>query len=142
MLFGVKPNLCGLPEWGARILVMTQAASKLNTRSEEARWVGYSGTSQGHRVYRLSTHRISVERNVTFEGEVLLPPVVLDVAPIVGEQLVSDNQSNQNTARPENSQVKPNTNKVPAAVIQDFESQNDQTAPRHSERLNCRSRDL
>ena len=85
MLFGVKPNLRGLPEWGARSLVMTQAASKLDARSEEARWVGYSGTSQGHRVYRLSTHQISVERNVTFEGEVLLLPVVLDVAPIVGE---------------------------------------------------------
>ena len=85
MLFGVKLNLRGLPEWGARILVMTQAASKLDARSEEARWVGYSGTSQGHHVYRPSTHRISVERNVTFEGEVLLPPVVLDVAPIVGE---------------------------------------------------------
>ena len=29
---------------------------------------------------------ISVERNVTFGGEVLLPPVMPDAAPIVGEQ--------------------------------------------------------
>ena len=51
MLFGTRPNLRDLPEWGARVLMMTQLAGKLDAKSEEARWVGYSGTSQGHCIY-------------------------------------------------------------------------------------------
>ena len=51
MLFGARPNLQDLPEWGAHVFVMTQPAGKLDAKSEEARWVGYSGTSQGHRIY-------------------------------------------------------------------------------------------
>ena len=61
MLFGIQPNLRDLPEWGARVFVMTQLAGKLDAKSEEAHWVGYSGTSQGHRIYQPNTRCISIE---------------------------------------------------------------------------------
>ena len=80
---------------------MTQPAGKLDAKSEEACWVGYSGTSQGHCIYQPNTRCINIERNVTFSGEVLLPPVMLDAAPIVGEQdtVKETNQSNEGTAQ-------------------------------------------
>ena len=130
MLFGARPNLRDLPEWGSRVFVMTQLAGKLDAKSEEARWVGYSGTSQGHRIYRPNTQRISVERNVTFGGEVLLPPVMLDAAPIVGEQdtVKETNQSHEGTAQPVEDLQKPtqpandrSKRAIPASVIQSLE---------------------
>ena len=83
---------------------------------------------------------ISVERNVTFGGEVLLPPVMLDTAPIVGEQdtVKETNQSYEGTAQPVEDlqkQMQPANDRskrpISASVIQSLESRE----PRHSERL-------
>ena len=84
--------------------------------------------------------RISIERNVTFGGEVLLPPVMLDTALIVGEQdtVKETNQSYEGTAQPvEDLQklmqpVNDNSKRdIPASMIQSLELRK----PRCSERL-------
>ena len=66
-LYGDKPNLGGVPEWGQRIWVHDDAGSKLDARGNEARWVGFDGDStHAHRVYWPDKKSLSVERNIKF----------------------------------------------------------------------------
>ena len=44
-LYGEKPDLGGVPEWGQRIWVHNDKGSKLNACSLEARWVGFDRDS-------------------------------------------------------------------------------------------------
>ena len=89
-----KPNLTDLPEWGARVFVMKTNAGKLDQKSTEGRWLGYSGTSKGHCIYG-ANKAITVERNVTFDNAVLTVP---DAIFIAGEdkQRSIQKTSNQN----------------------------------------------
>ena len=66
-LYGKKPNLAGVPEWGQRVWVHYDKGSKLDARAVECRWVGYDRDStHAHRVYWPDKHRVSVERNIKF----------------------------------------------------------------------------
>ena len=66
-LYGEKPNLGGLPEWGQRVWVHNNTGSKLDARATEARWIGYdSDSTHAHRVYWLGKGSVSVERNIKF----------------------------------------------------------------------------
>jgi transposase InsO family protein len=66
-LYGDKPNLAGVPEWGQRIWVHSDKGTKLDARAVECRWVGYDREStHAHRVYWPEKHRVSVERNIKF----------------------------------------------------------------------------
>jgi len=66
-LYGIKPDLGGLPEWGQRVWVHTDKGSKLDARAVEGRWVGYDRNStHAHRVYWPEKHSVSVERNIKF----------------------------------------------------------------------------
>jgi transposase InsO family protein len=66
-LYGEKPNLGGVPEWGQCIWVHDDMGSKLDVRANEARWVGFdSGSPHAHRVYWMGKNSISVERNIKF----------------------------------------------------------------------------
>ncbi len=61
-LYGIKPNLGGLPEWGQRVWVHTDKGSKLNMWALEGRWVGYDHNStHAHHVYWPEKHSILVE---------------------------------------------------------------------------------
>ena len=61
----MKLDLTDLPEWGARVFMMKTITGKLDQKSTEGRWLGYSGTSKGHHIYG-ANKAISVEQNVTF----------------------------------------------------------------------------
>ena len=66
-LYGNKPDLGGVPEWGQRVWVHNDKGSKLDARALEARWVGFDREStHAHRVYWPDKHRVSVERNIKF----------------------------------------------------------------------------
>jgi len=66
-LTGRKPNIAGVPEWGQRVWVHTNANNKLGARAELAHWVGYSDEStHAHRIYWAGTNKISTERDVKF----------------------------------------------------------------------------
>ena len=74
-----KPDLTDLPEWGARVFRMKMNAGKLDQKSTEGRWLGYSGTSKGHRIYE-ANKAITVEWNVTFDNAVLTVPDAISIA--------------------------------------------------------------
>jgi hypothetical protein len=71
-LYGQKPNLSGVPEWGQFVWVHNPTGSKLDTRATQARWVGYDAEStHAHRIYWPDTKHISIECNIKF-----VPPAV------------------------------------------------------------------
>jgi hypothetical protein len=66
-LYGIKPDLGGLPEWGQRVWIHTSKGSKLDARAVEGRWVGYDWDStHAHHIYWPKKHSVSVERNIKF----------------------------------------------------------------------------
>ena len=66
-LYGSKPDLGGVPEWGQRVWVHQDSGSKLDGRATEARWVGFdSDSTHAHRVYWPGKNSVSVERNIKF----------------------------------------------------------------------------
>ena len=75
-LYGIKPDLSGVPEWGQHIWVHSGTGSKLDARGLEARWIGFDADStHAHRVYWPNKRSISVERDVRFSipGYILYP---------------------------------------------------------------------
>ena len=75
-LYGNKPNLSGVPEWGQTIWVHFSTGSKLDARGIKVRWVGYNPQStHAHRVYWC--------HETTARGGTLLESVVLGVEPCI-----------------------------------------------------------
>ena len=74
LVHGTKPNLTDLPEWGTTVFVLREHSSKLDARSDEGRWMGYSDESKGHRVYWPRKRHVMVEHNVTFDAPILVTP--------------------------------------------------------------------
>jgi hypothetical protein len=51
-LYGKKPDLEGLLEWGQQVWVHNDKGSKLDVRATEGRWAGYDREStHAHRIY-------------------------------------------------------------------------------------------
>src|SRR6266404_991905 len=51
-LYGSKPHLAGLPEWGQWVWVHNPSGSKLDACATQAHWVGYDGEStHAHHTY-------------------------------------------------------------------------------------------
>jgi len=66
-LYGSKPHLAGLPEWGQWVWVHNPSGSKLGAHANQARWVGYDGEStHAHHIYWQNTNTISVKHNIKF----------------------------------------------------------------------------
>ena len=109
-----KPDLTNLPEWGARVFEMKTNAAKLDQKSTEDHWLGYSSTSKGHRIYG-ANKAITVERNVIFDNAVLTVP---DAISIAGEDKPRSIQktSNQN-ATVQSPQQEPKPLKTSADII-------------------------
>jgi len=118
-LYGDKPDLAKVPEWGQRIWVHNHNGSKLDARALEARWVGFDQEStHAHRdrVYWPDKHRISVERNIKFvptmatvyspcprvpsSGPKPQPPVTPQPAPVISPPTAPTQQSPAPTSTP------------------------------------------
>ncbi len=66
-LYGDKPNLSGVPEWGQLVWVHSGTGSKLDACGIEACWVGYDADStHAHCIYWLNKNSVSVECNIKF----------------------------------------------------------------------------
>ena len=77
-LYGEKPNLANVPEWGQQVWVHNPSGTKLDARALQARWVGYNADStHAHRVYWPGKNSVSVERNVKFVS----PNVTINTLP-------------------------------------------------------------
>ncbi len=73
-LYGTKPNLSIVPEWGQRVWVHQSTGSKLDGRAAEGQWVGFDAEStHAHRIYWLDKGRISVERDIRFTSNIITP---------------------------------------------------------------------
>jgi transposase InsO family protein len=68
----MKPDLSILHEWGCTAYVLNLGVSKLESKVQEGRFVGYDTESKGYRVYWPTKWTVSIERNVVFDkGEIL-----------------------------------------------------------------------
>ncbi|KAE9402403.1 copia protein, partial [Gymnopus androsaceus JB14] len=51
VMFGEKPNLSHIREWGAKVWVHDDTNSKLEGRARIGHWLGFDLESSGHRIY-------------------------------------------------------------------------------------------
>jgi hypothetical protein len=66
-LYGQKPNLANVPEWGQTVWVYKPVGFKLNARASQARWIRFDADStHAHRVYWPDTKHVFVECNIKF----------------------------------------------------------------------------
>ena len=66
-LYGHKPILANVPEWGQVVWIHSGTGSKLDARGIEARWVGFDEEStHAYRIYWPQKNSVTVERNVKF----------------------------------------------------------------------------
>ena len=68
------PDLSNLPEWETKTFVLKEDSNKLEPKTEEGRWMGYSNESKGHRIYWPGKHRTTIECNVMFNAPILVMP--------------------------------------------------------------------
>ena len=111
MVYGKKPDLSRLPEFGAKVWVHDPDGSKLDGRAQEGHWVGFDEVSSGHRIYIQGKRTIAVERSVTLDRDD-------NLVPIPGDLLFEGEQEENNQSSPEN--LNPNTHQpavppIPAA---------------------------
>jgi len=65
-VFGSKPNLREIREWGEKVLVRTEDGNKLGGRVLEGRWIGMDPQSKGARIYWPDKQTVTVERNIYY----------------------------------------------------------------------------
>ena len=70
-IFGKKPNLRGLKEWGEKCWVRVEDGDKLGGRVCKGRWMGFDEQSKGSRVYWPDRMSVTVERNLYFDNMAL-----------------------------------------------------------------------
>ena len=106
MLYGKRPNLKNLKEWGNGVWVHTMEGTKLDGRSKLGKWVGFDETSNGHRIYWPDKHSVTVERSIKFvNGDMIIPSIPV-VKPIQGENEPRNLLQNDPEIRTENSNYK------------------------------------
>ena len=67
MLYGRKPDLSGLPSWGAKCWILDCSGLKLDDCTKEGHWVSFDAESTVHRIYLPDQHAVIVECNITFQ---------------------------------------------------------------------------
>ena len=95
MLYGKKPNLAGLREWGTKAWVHDASGTKLDSRSRIARWISFEEVSNAHQIFWLDNCTVTVEQNIKFDNNDLLIPRAL---PPKGEKGEIGHQSTQDSS--------------------------------------------
>ena len=80
MLYGTKPDLSRIFDWGAPIWVHDATSDKLGARGVLGRWVGLDRDGGSHCVYWPGKHLITVERSVRLASQEVLVPALKTVA--------------------------------------------------------------
>jgi hypothetical protein len=67
-VFGQKPDLWDVCEWGEKVWVCVEKGNKLRGRVRKGRWVGIDDrTTNGFWIYWPDTRTVTVERNIHFD---------------------------------------------------------------------------
>ena len=148
-----KPDLTDLPEWGARVIVMKTIAGKLDQKSTEGRWLGYSSTSKGHCIYG-TNKAISVKWNITFNNAMLTVPDTISIAGEDKQGSIHKTNNQNTTVRSSHKDPKPlepsadiitrnssvrmesSASNTVDDIVKDLENAPSQQPLRRSERLN------
>ena len=94
MLYGKKPNLENLHEWGSEVWVHTMEGKKLDGRSKLGKWVGFDEVSNGHRIYWPDKCSVTVEHSIkSANGDMIIPSIPV-VQLIQGEKESRNLQNN------------------------------------------------
>ena len=67
MVYDKKLNLQDTYEWEKDVYIKIKQDDKLAPQATRAKWIGHSSQSDGHLIYWLSRHKVSVERNIIFD---------------------------------------------------------------------------
>ena len=94
MLYGKKPNLRKLYEWGNQVWVHTLGGSKLDGWSKMGKWIRYNEISNGHRIYWPNKCSVTVEHSIKFSNDKLILPSISVTQPIQGELAVGKTTKN------------------------------------------------
>jgi hypothetical protein len=82
-LYGSKPDLSGIPEWGQCVWVHQDSGSKLDGCAAKARWIGFdTNSTHAHRVYWQGKNSVSVECNIKFSPTTVTVPSLPSIPPI------------------------------------------------------------
>jgi len=68
LVFGKRPDLSGLREWGDDVWVHQAGGDKLGGRAKRGRWIGYDEESNGSLIYFSDTGAIRIECNFRFDN--------------------------------------------------------------------------
>ena len=66
-VFGKKPDLRGVHEWGERVYIWIEGGTKLGGRVREGRWLGMDDESKGACIYWPDSKTVTVERNISYD---------------------------------------------------------------------------
>ena len=100
MLYGKRPHLGNLREWGSEVWVHTTEGTKLDGRSKIGKWVGFDEISNGHRIYWPDKCSVTVECSIkSANGDMIIMSIPV-VQSIQGEK-VSRNLQNDSKAETE-----------------------------------------
>jgi hypothetical protein len=66
---GNKPDLSQLWHFGTNVWVKDEHTSKIDVQAKPCHWVGIDTHTKGHRIYWPGQRKVTIERNVQFEGE-------------------------------------------------------------------------
>ena len=69
IVHGQKPNPHDTYEWGKDVFIKIKQDDKVAHHTTKVMWIGYSSQSDEHLIYWPSMHKVSVERNLTFDRE-------------------------------------------------------------------------
>ena len=91
-LYGEKPNLAGLPEWGQITWVHNTTGSKLDAHAKRAQWVGFDYQStHAHRIFWPEKNIISVECDIKFAQQTTSSQKQVDTIPKQVSNIQVDN---------------------------------------------------
>ena len=96
---GNRPDLSNMREWGHMVWVKKTHSSKLGSKVNNGRFVGFDEESKGFRIYWEDKRSITIEHNVYFDESSVLAP---DTTLIEGETHKDNNQL-ENTPKAVNS---------------------------------------
>ena len=105
MLYGKKPNLAGLREWGTKVWVHDASGTKLDGRARIGRWIGFEEASNAHQIFWLDNRSVTVEQNIKFDNNDLLIPRAL---PSKGEKGEIGHQNAQDSSNTSTNPIKHN----------------------------------
>ena len=102
-----KPDLSQIYEWGLTVWIKKLETNKLEEKAEKGHFVGFDKDSKGYCVYWPSKKKVSIECDIYFNKDELLPPNNIQIE---GEWDVPINlDTDETSSKPKTTQKHPRT---------------------------------